>query len=276
MQRKLYLQKQENVDVVFIAMHGRFGEDGTLQEILENASIPYTGSGPKASRLAMDKVAARIVFEQFNIPVPRYRVFENSLLCKINLDDLDALGFPLVIKPASSGSSIGVSIVTTKEDLMSAIELAFNHDERIIIEEYLQGRELTVGILEDEPLAPVEIIPRVKFFDYQAKYTPGLTDYRVPAQLPTDIYEKVQDVALHAHRSLGCRAFSRVDMILKDNSIPCVLEINTIPGLTQTSLLPKAANAKNISFLELCIRVISLASHPALNNSENEKEKINL
>lgn len=261
-------------DIAFIAMHGRFGEDGTLQEILESAAIPYTGCGPRASRLAMDKVASREVFLEHGISVPRSRVFEDELLSKINLDDLADLGFPLVVKPAAAGSSIGVSIVNNQGDLIQALESAFSHDKRIIIEEYLEGRELTVGILEEEPLPVIEIIPKIKFFNYQAKYTLGMTDYIVPAKIAGELSKKVQQVALSAYKSLGCQAFSRVDMILKNNLMPYVLEINTIPGLTKMSLLPKAAGVANISFLELCLRLISLAVSPKFIR-EDEKQKIN-
>ncbi|MFH1201351.1 MAG: D-alanine--D-alanine ligase [Candidatus Omnitrophota bacterium] len=266
--------KEIDADLAFIAMHGSFGEDGTLQEILESAEIPYTGSGPRASRLAMDKIASRGVFKRQNIPVPGCLVFEDSLFSKIDLDELDFLGLPLVVKPAGAGSSIGVSFVMRKEELLPAVELAFSHGRRIIIEECLKGREITVGILSNEPLPVIEVVPKLEFFNFQAKYTPGLTDYIVPAKLDPRIAKNAQDIALLAHESLGCRTFSRVDMILKEDT-PYVLEINTIPGFTQTSLLPKAAAFKNISFLDLCLKVISLSVVPHF-IKKNEKESINL
>ena len=250
------LLKSNRVNTAFVALHGHFGEDGGIQTILNELNIPYTGSGPFASRLAMDKIASKSIFQDSGLLVPLSRFVDKSIYK--NLDNvLD--GFPLVIKPARQGSSIGLSIIETKDYLKDAIELAFKYDDKILIERYIHGRELTVGILDDRPLPVIEIVTRNRFFDFQAKYQPGFTDYIIPAELKEDIALKAQKDALIAHRSLGCYGFSRVDMILdRDNRI-FILEVNAIPGFTQTSLLPKAARAAGIEFPQLSLKLLELA-----------------
>ena len=247
--------KNSGISVAFIALHGRFGEDGAIQNILDKLKIPYTGSGVKASRLAMDKIASRKAFKKNNIPIPNCWAFKRR-------DEVDYFakkyifnGSVLVVKPSAQGSSVGISFAENESNLYKAADLAFRYDERIIVEKYLEGREITVGILEDKPLPVVEILPKKRFFDFEAKYEKGITDYEVPAKIPQGIYKKAQEIGLRAHKALNCRCFSRVDMILKDD-IPYVLEVNSIPGMTATSLLPKAAMAIKIDFLELCLRLI--------------------
>ena len=249
--------KDAKIDVAFIALHGRFGEDGTIQSILDSLNIPYTGSGVLASKLALDKVSSHGRFLKAGLNVPSYTVVDKEQFDKDSFFKKE-LNFPLVIKPASQGSSIGLSIVEERQDLSKAIESAFGFDEKIIIEEYIKGRELTVGILDDKALPVIEIIPHRKFFDYTAKYTAGLTEYIVPASIDEILTEKVKNAGVAAHNTLGCFGFSRVDMILKDDLV-YVLEVNTIPGLTETSLLPKAAKAAGIDFLQLCLKIIDLA-----------------
>lgn len=244
---------EAEINVAFIALHGRFGEDGTIQKLLESLNIPYTGSGAKASSLALNKVASRKIFEGAGISVPEYRVITSEL----NMDG-DSFHFPLVVKPSSQGSSIGLSIVENKRDLSLAIKFALNYERQVIVEEYIEGKEITVGILDDKALPVIQIIPKKRFFDYQAKYEIGMSEYVVPALFPEDEYLKAQEIGLSAHHYLGCRAFSRVDMIMREGR-PVVLEVNTIPGLTQNSLLPKAAKACGISFNQLCVRLIELA-----------------
>jgi D-alanine-D-alanine ligase len=246
------------IDCAFLALHGRFGEDGQIQEILESIKIPYTGSGVLASRLAMDKVASRKIFQANRLNVPKYKVVEKAsytLDWKVN----NNLKLPLVIKPTTHGSSIGLSIIDKQEGLDKAVSLAFRFDDRIIIEEYIEGREVTVGILQEQPLPVIEIIPKKRFFDYEAKYTPGMTDYDVPAKLEEGVAREVKRAALLAHKLLGCSGCSRVDMILSKDNLPFVLEVNTIPGLTNTSLLPRAAKIQGIEFNELCLKLIKLA-----------------
>ncbi len=246
------------IDCAFIALHGRFGEDGQIQSILDAASIPYTGSGAMASRLAMDKVGSLRIFSVHGIAVPRSVVLERSAYFAHWKSHLK-LAYPVVVKPASHGSSIGLSIVDGPAGIDAAVEQAFRYDDRLIVQEFIAGRELTVGILAETPLPVIEIVPKNRFFDYEAKYKAGMTDYILPAQLAPQVQSKVQRLALSAHRLLGCWGCSRVDMILDAKETPFVLEINTIPGMTQTSLLPKAARLVECDFAHLCLRLIDLA-----------------
>jgi D-alanine-D-alanine ligase len=252
------LIKSCRLDCVFIALHGRFGEDGQIQKILEDLKLPYTGSGVEASCLAMDKIASREIFAKNGLSVPHYKVLDNKnhqLNKKYNID----FELPLVIKPSAHGSSIGLSIIDRKEDLKEALDLAFGFDNQVIVEKYISGREITVGILDSHPLPVIEIVPKKRFFDYQAKYQPGMTEYIVPAQLEEDIARNAQEIALASHNLLGCYGCSRIDMILNEDLKPVVLEVNTIPGLTETSLLPKSAKITGIDFIQLCLTLIRLA-----------------
>lgn len=252
------LIKYYNIDCAFLALHGRFGEDGGVQKILETLGIPYTGSGIRASKLALDKVASRKIFAAAKLDVPRYIAVNKNSNHK-NSIIFNKLGLPLVIKPATHGSSIGLSIIDREGDFNKALDLAFNFDSSVIIEEYIQGRELTVGVLEERSLPIIEIIPKKRFFDFEAKYQPELTDYIVPAKLEARLAKKIQYAAFLAHKLLGCFGCSRVDIILSKKNIPFILEVNTIPGLTKTSLLPKAARCLGIEFPELCLKLIQLA-----------------
>jgi D-alanine-D-alanine ligase len=267
-EENIRLISSSGINCAFLALHGRFGEDGQMQGILETLKIPYTGSGVLASRLAMDKVASRQIFESHGLITPSYKLVKKFTYQKNNRP-YEGLSLPLVIKPAGHGSSIGLSIIDKEKDLGKAIDLAFTFDERIIIEEYIKGREVTVGILDDSALPVIEIIPKRKFFDYEAKYQPGMTDYIVPAVLEEGAVKKIQDAALSAHRLLGCSGCSRVDLILNESGQPVILEVNTIPGLTATSLLPKAAKTVNIEFSELCLRLIELAYEKTQIKSSN-------
>lgn len=245
--------QESKIDVAFIALHGRFGEDGQIQKILEELNIPYTGSDPYASFLAMDKIASKRIFLERNIPTPPFYIVEETEKIKINFK------FPVVVKPYFSGSSIGVSIVRRKEELEKALEEAFRWGEKVIIEKYIEGRELTVGILEEKALGVVEIKYRDDFFNFHTKYSEGKAQIFAPAQLKENIYKEVQEVALSAHKALGCRDFSRVDIRLDKNGNPFVLEVNSIPGLTSHSLLPLSAKCCGISFDELVKKMITLA-----------------
>jgi D-alanine-D-alanine ligase len=256
------LVKRAKIDVAFLALHGEFGEDGTVQGLLENMNIPYTGSSSSASKIAMNKITAKEVFKVNNIPIARHEV-----LVKADFDKsanmgayFKNLGSSLVVKPSNGGSSIGLNIVSDNNELALAIEDAFKYDDKLIIEEYIPGREITVGIIEDRALPIVEIVPKRKFFDFTAKYEKGLTDYIVPAEIEEKIYKKCQDIGLASHKALSARSFSRVDIILNDKLGPVVLELNTIPGLTATSLLPKAAKAVGIDFEDLCLKILESAS----------------
>lgn len=247
--------RETGAGIAFIALHGRFGEDGTIQAMLEKEGIAYTGSGPVASRLAMDKLASRKIFKDALIPVPESFALKNG--DRHQFFPINA--YPLVVKPNREGSSIGLSVVNKKKDLAAAIDEAFSYDNDIIIEKFIDGDDITVGILNDKPLPVVHIKPRQGIYDYTAKYTQGATEYVVPAKLADNITKEAQRLGILAHRLLGCRYFSRVDMRLgRDNKIT-VLEVNTIPGMTATSLLPKAAKAIGIDFAHLCLMIAESA-----------------
>jgi len=257
-EQNIALLKSQHLDCVFLALHGRFGEDGQIQEILERLRLPYSGSGVLASRLAMDKIASRRIFEEKGLAVPPYEVVEkSSYLAGWSLGQ--RFSPPLVVKPATNGSSIGLSIIDKIEELGQALEKAFTFDERTLVEQYIPGREMTVGILDDRALPVIEIVPKHRFFDYDAKYQSGITEYVVPAELEPQVGLKIQEAGLAAHRLLGCFGCCRVDIILNNYNIPFVLEVNTIPGFTATSLLPKAARNSGIGFGELCIKLLELA-----------------
>ncbi len=275
-QENTRLLKNYSLDCVFIALHGRFGEDGAVQEILEKLNLPFTGSGVEASCLAMDKIGSLDIFRKQGLCVPKSQFLEisaygfgyrkpnhGSPTYRGKWHFKNGLGFPLVVKPANHGSSIGLSIVENDAGIIPAIDLAFQFDGRIVIEEYIKGRELTVGILDELPLPVIEIIPKHKFFDFAAKYQAGLTEYIVPAALEKCISGIVQDAALSAHKALGCFGCSRVDIILGQDNLPYLLEVNTIPGMTATSLLPKAAKAIGIGFNQLCLKLLELAYEKA-------------
>ncbi len=246
------------IDCAFIALHGRFGEDGQIKQVLESMGIPYTGSASGASRLAMDKEASRALFEKAGLTVPRGVSLgrqESASAAGLVKD----LPMPLVVKPVCGGSSIGLSIVESADGLAPALQQAFELDERVVVEEFISGRELTVAILDGRALAVIEIIPKNRFFDFQAKYQPGLTEYKVPAELDPGVAAACQAAALAAHRALGCFGCSRVDLILGPGGRIYVLELNNIPGMTQTSLLPKAARLEGMDFSRLCLRLLELA-----------------
>ncbi len=245
--------KKFKIDLVFIALHGRFGEDGTVQAILEKMKVPYTGSDPSSSKLALDKIASRVEFEKAGIPVAAYRIFEKNKDKKINLD------FPVVIKPQFEGSSIGLSIVDEPGGLGDALKEAFKYGEKSVAEKFIKGREITVGILDDMPLSPIEIVPDKRYYDFYAKYESPGTKYLVPAPIKRSLSKEAERLALLAHRSLGLRSFSRVDMMLGEDEKFYCLEVNSIPGLTERSLLPKAARARGISFQQLCITILKAA-----------------
>ena len=257
-----------SVDLAFIALHGPFGEDGTVQGLLGMLGIPYTGSGVLASALAMDKLRSRQVGLANGLPFPRFLALDGGAWPG-NREDIaqrvkDELGIPCVVKPNALGSSIGVSIVRAEEDLSGAVELALRYGEIVLVEEYLRGTELTCAILEDpetgipSPLPLIEIVPKREFFDYQAKYAEGASEEIVPARVGAALTQEAQTLALRAHRALGCEGMSRVDMFSRDGGV-VLLEVNTIPGLTAGSLLPKAAAAAGIGFPELVHRIIGNA-----------------
>ncbi len=245
----------EKIDLAFIALHGRGGEDGTVQGLLELLRIPYTGSGVLASALALNKIQAKKVFKFHRLPVPRFQVLKKGQGLRVK-----GRGFslPLVIKPAREGSTIGLSIIHNKRDIRKAMEKAFRYDGEIILEEYIEGKEVTVGIVGDEALPVIEIRPKDAFYTYEAKYIKGLTDFVIPAPLPKRAYSQVQRIALAAYHALGCRHFARVDIVMNKKNKPYLLEVNTIPGMTATSLLPQAAAKRGIGFDDLVLKILEL------------------
>lgn len=252
---------EAGIDMAFIALHGRFGEDGIIQKILEDSDIPYTGSGPAASRFALDKIISLELFSKNGISVPAHRTFSKKTFSEAAIDPLaQTLGLPLVVKPQFEGSSIGISIVRDTGGLKTAIDMAFGYGDNIIVEEYIKGRELTVGILDDKPMDVIEVVVREEFYNFDAKYKRADTQYIVPAQISQGHYKMAQRYGKSAHTLLGCDFFSRVDMILDENQGKMyVLEVNSIPGLTSHSLLPKAAAYSGITFNELCLRIAGSA-----------------
>jgi D-alanine-D-alanine ligase len=246
------------IQLAFVALHGKFGEDGTIQSILEDLEIPYTGSGIRASACAFNKVTTQRTLRACGLPVADFFVAD---AVDLDVDAIvDALKeFPLVVKPSCEGSSFGVTVVHSKADFPSALNEAFRYGNEIIVEKFIAGRELTVGILDHEVLPIVEICPSKQFFDFEAKYQKGLTDYIIPAQLSDGLTQRVGEIALKAHQAVGCEGYSRVDFRLDHANQPFILEINTIPGFTETSLFPKAARQAGIDFSDVCLKLIQLA-----------------
>jgi D-alanine-D-alanine ligase len=232
-------------------IHGTFGEDGELQALLDGIGVPYTGEDAAGSRLAFDKIASKRKFDEAGVPHAKWEI--------LHAGDQPSLPLPLVAKPPREGSSVGVHIVQSAADLPAALEDCLARDSEVLIEEFISGRELTVGIVGDEALPVVEIVPKVDFYSYENKYTKGNSDYFCPARLGPEITAAVQSAALAAHRALGLRVYSRVDVLLDASDRPFVLEVNTIPGMTATSLLPKAAAAAGLDFAALCEEVAGLS-----------------
>jgi D-alanine-D-alanine ligase len=250
---------KERIECAFIALHGRFGEDGTIQGMLELMKIPYTGSGVLASALAMHKIMAKRIFLYEGIPTPRFEVFLRSEIEREPLREI-SLPLPVVVKPAREGSTIGVSIVRKPEELLPALKSASKYDGEILVEEFMKGKEITVGILGDLPLPVIEIAPKNGFYDYHSKYTKGETQYIIPAQIPREKYLLAQEVGFRAFKVLGCSDCARVDLMTDGEGNPWVIDVNTMPGMTETSLLPKAANYAGIAFGELAERILLGAS----------------
>ncbi len=248
--------EEEKIDVAFIALHGKYGEDGTVQGLLELMGIPYTGSGVLGSALSMDKAVSKEIFERHQISTPVYEV--------ITKRDYEAgytvmLDLPVVVKPVSGGSTIAVTIVNRADELDAAIQAAFKHDNSVLIEKFVDGMLLTAGVLGDTALPVVEICPKKGFYDYESKYTAGMTEYFVPARIGKKKLEECQRIALKCHRVIRCKGVTRTDMIMDTAQNIFVLEINTIPGMTETSLIPIAAKGIGIGFKELVLKILEEA-----------------
>jgi D-alanine-D-alanine ligase len=263
----LHQQLAENdIDLAFIALHGRYGEDGTIQGFLELEEIPFTGSGVLGSALAMDKVSSKRIFKQTGIQTPDFMVLEEGTYLD-NWSELKAsikekLSFPVVVKPALEGSSLGLSITESEIDLLEDVKQAFKYDEQVLIEDYIPGQEITVGLLGTDQLQAlpvIEIKPKDGVYDFDAKYTKGATEFIIPAELDETTYEQAQSLALQAHQALNCSGVSRVDLRVTPSGEVYVLEVNTIPGMTETSLLPQAAAEFGIDFPELVEEILKLS-----------------
>jgi len=251
---------QERLDLAFIALHGRYGEDGTVQGLLESMFIPYTGSGVLASSVGMEKVFAKQIFAAHGIPTPRDVAFRDGKTACAAAAKLP-FEFPVVIKPSREGSSVGVHICRTPEQFQQAALDASRYAGLVMVEQYIKGREVQGAVLDDEALGAIEIIPAREFYDYQAKYVPESgTRYVFPAPLPEKQYARVNQVCLEAHRALGCSGATRSDVIVSPDGEVFLLELNTLPGMTATSLLPKIAAGRGIDFPTLCERLLLGAS----------------
>lgn len=259
----VYSSHLDGIDVVFLALHGRYGEDGYIQSLLDLRGLRYTGSKMLSSTVSMSKLLSKRIFQSVGVPTPPFltvtaaQADDHDLLKEIR----DALGDDLVVKPDAEGSTVGIGVVRdgNLDDLAAAIKNAAQFGTTILVEQFIEGRELTVAVLGDETLPTIEIRTDSGFYDYQHKYTKGRTEYICPAELPDDVEHFVAQLALDAHNALECTGYSRVDFRLNDEYQAFCLEVNTLPGMTGTSLVPKAAAAADIEFGELCERIIELA-----------------
>ncbi|HHW35971.1 MAG TPA: D-alanine--D-alanine ligase [Bacillales bacterium] len=251
-----------DVDVVFIGLHGRFGEDGRIQGLLDMLNIPYVGSGVLGSALAMNKVKAKRIMESVGIRVAKDQAINAETFNRENF--VFEIDYPVVVKPASEGSTIGITIAGNEQELLTGIEEAFKHDEDVLVEEFIAGMEVTVSVLgkkgAEQALPVIEIVPKSKFYDYEAKYAPGGSDHIIPARVSAEITEYLQKNAVLAHQSLNCKTYSRTDFIVPfDGTLPVVLEVNTLPGMTPTSLFPDAAREIGLSYEDMIERLIELS-----------------
>ena len=254
-----------DTDLVINALHGGDGENGSIQSFLDLHHIPYTGSGAKACKIAMDKNITKLIAKSVGIPTPNWVLLKRNINNGMQLQDNDSpkFSYPYVVKPADEGSTFGLTIVNEESELNDAISLAAEFSDEILIEEFIPGKELTVSILGNKPLPIIEIIPSHKLYDYDCKYTEGMSEYVVPADLSDSIERSLSEDALKIYKTIGCRHYARADFRLNDEGQHYLLEINTLPGMTSTSLLPKAAKAVGLEFPELIDTIIKIAS---LNN----------
>ncbi|MBU0579996.1 MAG: D-alanine--D-alanine ligase [Candidatus Margulisbacteria bacterium] len=247
--------KEKKIEVAFVILHGAYGEDGQVQELLESINIPYTGSDPEASRITMNKLLTKQVLQKANLPTPEYQAIK--AITEVSL------AVPLVIKPVCEGSSFGVSIVKEKKYLIPQLEKTFQEFPDIFIEKFINGKEVTVGIIGTDKniqaLPILELVPHAEFYDYEAKYTPGKTSFILPAKLDDKTTKNVQNIALQAHLVTGCNGMSRVDFIIDEHNQPWITEINSIPGMTDQSDLPAEAKVAGISFDELVYKILESA-----------------
>jgi D-alanine-D-alanine ligase len=253
-------------DVAFLALHGRGGEDGTVQELLDIVGIPYTGSGVLACMRSVDKVLTKHLLVEAGLPTPEFFAFSETAFRELGAAEAlpaieERLAFPIVVKPAAQGSALGVKFARTAQDVPAALVAAFSYDSRVLLERHVAGRDVAVSVLDGQPLPVVEAVPREEdFYDFESRYEIGRTDFVCPANLSPEGTARTQELAVGTYELLGCRGFARVDLMVEDGTgEPLVLEVNAIPGMTETSLLPMAAEASGISFDELITRILELA-----------------
>ncbi|MBI5700891.1 D-alanine--D-alanine ligase [Candidatus Saganbacteria bacterium] len=252
--------KKNKIDVAYLVLHGKYGEDGTIQGLLEITQIPYTGSGVLASALAINKVASKRIFQAIGIPTPKFIEVDPQADLKNEAGKISGIfAYPLVVKPLSEGSSLGVTIVKKEDDLEKILKETIKKHGNAFVEEFIKGKEVTVGILGNEALPILELVPKSEFYDFKAKYTEGGTEFILPARLSPQLAKKVQEIALTAHRALGCRAVSRVDMIIGADNVPYVHDVNTIPGMTENSDLPAEAKHIGLTFDELVVKILEIS-----------------
>jgi len=259
--------KEEGIELAFIALHGKYGEDGTVQGMLEMLGVPYTGPGVLASALAIDKIATKkmVIFE--GLPTPRFitvsrKDAEQRGDARVTEEVLEKIGLPLVIKAPTQGSTIGTSFVKKKEEIFPGLELAYKYDPVALVEEFIEGVEITASVMgNDDPVALplIEIISATGVYDYDAKYTAGMSDHIIPPRIPEDQQEEIKKMAVRTYKALGCRGLSRVDFIVDRTGKPYILEVNTMPGMTATSLFPDAAKAAGIEFPDLIEKLLKMA-----------------
>ncbi|MDK9717071.1 MAG: D-alanine--D-alanine ligase [Trichlorobacter sp.] len=250
--------RDEKIEVAFIALHGRYGEDGCIQGLLELMQIPYTGSGVLASALAMHKLYSKQAFAAAGLTITPYIALRRGESCSA---ETLPFGLPAVVKPVQEGSSVGVSIVKKAEELQAALDDAFRYDEMVLIEQYIKGQEVQVGILDNQPIGAIEIVPKKEFYDFEAKYSDGMAEHFFPARLDHALYNKVQQQGRKAHQALGCDGYCRVDFLVTEAGDCYLLEVNTLPGMTALSLLPEIAQkGAGLSFEQLVERILKSAS----------------
>ncbi len=250
-----------NIDIAVLALHGKWGEDGTIQALLKLRGIKYTGSDVLASAIAMDKGASKILFHHFDVSTPNWFVVnsQNESVDLIHKKIEKFFNYPCIIKPNDQGSTIGLTICYKKEDIRNALNKAFNYTDKVLIEEYIQGREITVGVIEQKVLPVLEIIPKHNLYDYECKYSDGMSSYEVPAKLPENVTHHIQQQALLAYNSVGCKGYGRVDFRLSFDMKSYCLEVNTLPGMTHHSLIPKIVEAAGIKFEDFIEKIIRIS-----------------
>ena len=251
--------KSEKIEVAFIALHGRYGEDGAVQGLLEVMKIPYTGSGVLSSALCIDKILTKRLVQDRGFFTPPFRFLDLHQSTAKEFVRTSSFTYPVVVKPSREGSTLGITIVREASGLEEAILEAGERDSRVLVEEFVSGKELTAGVLDGQALPLIEVVPKSGFYDFQSKYTKGATEYIVPARVPPELTREIQDITLEIVRELDCEGFARADYIVDGEGRPFFLEVNTIPGMTETSLIPKAAAAADLSFEDLVEKILDSA-----------------